>query len=439
MTINRKTWALLAGGLLSGGLTGCQTNMSGCDRLTVAGQIQQRSGHAMSPDNCRRADQLGETLTEERAVVLALWNNASFQEQLVDLGIARADLITAGLLPNPEFVYLFEVKDKPLRYAIDFPVEALWLRPIRVRAAQRESAKTCDRLVQAGLNLIRDVRQAYADVLLAKDRYRIAQESTQLRQKVSDIAETRLRAGDASPQEASIAKLDLLQAQQDRVKSEKEIPIAEERLRNLLGLGANPQAINLDASIPPMTETPDLEGLVNRAVTTRPDAQSAEEAIGAAEERLRLAKIGWIRFLGVADATSGKRTGHEFGPAVRVTVPIFNWNQGNIAKAEAELEKADWQLLNLQDQIRLDVRKAYAQYDQARSELAILQHKTRPEVDAAIRRVQKGYQEGNTNYVIVLETSRQLIDTSLREAQLNADLRRAWAELERSVGVHVAK
>jgi cobalt-zinc-cadmium efflux system outer membrane protein len=31
-------------------------------------------------------------------------------------------------------------------------------------------------------------------------------------------------------------------------------------------------------------------------------------------------------------------------------------------------------------------------------------------------------------------SARQLIDTQVREAQLNADLRRAWAELERSTG-----
>jgi len=36
--------------------------------------------------------------------------------------------------------------------------------------------------------------------------------------------------------------------------------------------------------------------------------------------------------------------------------------------------------------------------------------------------------------VLVLETSRQLIDTRAREAQLRADLTRAWAELERAVG-----
>jgi cobalt-zinc-cadmium efflux system outer membrane protein len=33
-----------------------------------------------------------------------------------------------------------------------------------------------------------------------------------------------------------------------------------------------------------------------------------------------------------------------------------------------------------------------------------------------------------------LETTRQLLDSRLRQEQLRAELRRAWADLERSVG-----
>ena len=58
----------------------------------------------------------------------------------------------------------------------------------------------------------------------------------------------------------------------------------------------------------------------------------------------------------------------------------------------------------------------------------------RPEVEAAIRRAQAAYQEGNVSIFVVLETTRQLLDSRLREAVLEADLRRFWAELERSVG-----
>src|SRR5262249_50563771 len=64
----------------------------------------------------------------------------------------------------------------------------------------------------------------------------------------------------------------------------------------------------------------------------------------------------------------------------------------------------------------------------------LLQSKTRPAVEDAIRAAEKSYQEGGASLVLVLETTRQLLDTRARDVLLQADARRAWAELERGVG-----
>src|SRR5262245_48870969 len=47
---------------------------------------------------------------------------------------------------------------------------------------------------------------------------------------------------------------------------------------------------------------------------------------------------------------------------------------------------------------------------------------------------ERAYKEGDTTPVVVLETTRQLLDAQGREAQLRADVRRAVAELECGVG-----
>ena len=46
-------------------------------------------------------------VTSQEAVAIALWNSPSFQATLADLGIARADVVEAGLLRNPIFSLLF--------------------------------------------------------------------------------------------------------------------------------------------------------------------------------------------------------------------------------------------------------------------------------------------------------------------------------------------
>jgi cobalt-zinc-cadmium efflux system outer membrane protein len=420
-------------------VAGCQTAPCAPDRSAVSVSLSQRVGHSV-PD-CIEPGEItfppGATLedgvTEDEAVSIALWNNAAFQELLVDLGLARGDLIQAGLLPNPEFVYYWPVSDKPFKYLFDLPIEALWLRPIRVRSAASEADRTAERLTQAGLDLMRDVRQAYADVVLAKERVRIAGESVTLRGRIAELAEARLKAGDISPQEGATARIDALQAQQDATRAGLEVPVLEERLRNLMGISPLRVPLTLDAGPPPRCGTLDTEFLTGEAIGSRPDALAAAEAVAAAEARVRLARIGWVRFLGIADATSGNN-GHVLGPALRVTVPLFNRNQGGVARAEAELERALRNQKTVEYQIILDVNRSYFQFQQACGELEILREKVRPEVEGAVRRAQGAYQEGNVPIFIVLETTRQLLDNYLREAQLHGDLRRSWAELERSVG-----
>ena len=105
-----------------------------------------------------------------------------------------------------------------------------------------------------------------------------------------------------------------------------------------------------------------------------------------------------------------------------------------MARAEAELQRAERNQQTVANQIILDVQRADLLFQQAAAEHDFVRNKVRPEVETAIRLAQAAYREGEVTYLIVLEVTRQLLDNYLREAILQGDLRRAWAELERSVG-----
>jgi cobalt-zinc-cadmium efflux system outer membrane protein len=432
-----RRWAVAAVVALT--VAGCHTPPA-CDRGNVAHAVEARFGPNLAPP--ARPDQVivppglaeGRPLAEDEAVVLALWNNAAFHEALVELDLTRADLVQAGLLPNPEFLYYFQAPQKPFRYLIDFALESLWLRPIRLKAAAAENRRACARLTQLALDLIRDTRQAYADLHLAADRVRVAERSVALREQVLALAEARLKEGVGSPLDVTTARIDALLARQDLTRVGYDVTAAGERLRNLTGLsGYNFPLLPDEAAFEARTAL-SVDELVAEALGGRPDAAAADSAARAAEHRVRFAKLGWFRFLGILDATTGTVTDHVFGPGLRVTVPIFNRNQGGIARAEADLEMLERRRLTVHNQIVQDVRTAHARYQQARAELDLLRGKTRPEVETSIRRAETAFKDGTVTYLIVLESQRQLIDTYAREAQLYADLRRAWAELERSVG-----
>ena len=112
-------------------------------------------------------------LTSQEAVAIALWNSPSFQATLADLGIARADLVEAGLLRNPVFSLLFPVGPKQLEWTLQFPIDALWQRPRRVAAAQLNAQAVGERLVWDALSLVAQTRTAHADAVIADRRLQL--------------------------------------------------------------------------------------------------------------------------------------------------------------------------------------------------------------------------------------------------------------------------
>jgi cobalt-zinc-cadmium efflux system outer membrane protein len=255
-----------------------------------------------------------------------------------------------------------------------------------------------------------------------------------VRGRIAQLADARVQAGDASPLEVAAARVDALQAEQEVIRATHEVAIAEERLRHVMGVGSDRSPLLLIESSTPLRPDLDAGALVSEATASRPDLLAAAEAVAAADQRAGLAQVNWVRFLGILDATSGRDTGHELSPAFRVTLPIFHRNQGMVSRAQAELDQALRQHETIRQRIILEVREAHERYTQAAAELAIVNSKVLPEVEAGVTRGENAYREGNLGYVVVLETTRQFLESLLRREQLLGELRRAWAELERGVG-----
>ena len=190
---------------------------------------------------------------------------------------------------------------------------------------------------------------------------------------------------------------------------------------------------------PPTPElSRDVESLVQQALDSRPDLQAAAFAVDAAERRARLSRYNWFRLVGILpDANGQGEKGFEAGPGMLVTVPIFHQNQGAIARAAAELERAQRQANTLRDTIVLEVRQAHARFRQAEADLAIWNDQVLPLAQRAVETADRAYRDGGASLFLVLDTSRQLLSSRGRQLEVTADLRRAAAELERSVGRRV--
>jgi len=368
-------------------------------------------------------------------VAVGLWNHPAYQELLADLEITRADVLQAAQLQNPQISTMFPLGPKQWEFTLNLPLDVLWLRPIRVAAAQLESKRVARRLVQDGLNVVRDVRVAHIDWQFAVARLKLAQEGFQLRSEIARIAEARLAAGELAELDVSAMRLDASFGEGEVVNAAAQADLARERLRYLLGIELTEFSITPTSTPGPLAAEFDADELVAEAVACRPDLRAVQLAVSAARQRADLARRDLWQLSGTLPDINGRGAkGFEAGPGLQMTLPIFHQNQGAVARAEADAERLRRQYVKLRDTIAWEVRQAHIQLCQARQDLAIWRDEVVPQAQVASTSARRALQEDGVSLLLVLETTRQRFTARQRELEAAAQVRRAMAELDRSVG-----
>ncbi|MCA9262513.1 MAG: TolC family protein [Planctomycetales bacterium] len=436
--VKRGGLLVMLAGLLSG-FTGCATPSSCCPHTAIRDQLDCRVGQDVQcvppcqfvlPSDAN----LDDGVTEDEAVAISLSNNSAFQSTVAQLGMSHGDRVQAGLLTNPNMSMFIPVGVKQWEWTLYLPLEAFVLRPHRLEIAESDYQRIANQLVQNGLTLVRDVRVAHADLILAERQLALGRESQELRRGISDVTQKQFDSGDISELETMTAEVDSLNAGAALALLEQDVEVARARLGLLMGIPAeSPPIFAVECVVYPDL-LPEPGSLVDEGLRCRPDVQAANWAVKAACQREELSRWLFLRFDAGMDANGKGSRGFELGPAFRFDIPLFNRNEGGRIRAGAEVVQAMHARDAVHDQIVQEIRTAAAQYAQASNSLAILRNEIIPALEKSREIAEKGYTDGGTDYLLVLQTTGQYIDAKSRLLTQEAALQRSWAELERSVG-----
>jgi outer membrane protein, heavy metal efflux system len=372
-------------------------------------------------------------LSEDEAVAVALWNNAAFQESLANLGFQRADLLLAGQLGNPSFVTLFPAGPKQFQFTALLPVEAFWLRPRRVAVAKIDLESASEQLVATGLDLVRNVRIAFVELVLAEDRLKAAAKSVEVQERIAELTRKRFEAGDVGGLESDLAAAVGLQSRQRLERHRRDESLARARLRQLLGLKEGDSIPALVRADIPAGQPIDEAELFRRALAARPELRANELALQAAAKRGQLSKAEAF-LVGAAFDVKGTPTGTQAGPGLNLTLPILNQNQGARARAEASSNVLVRRHLALQDRIQLEVREALTRREHALRELEIVRKRILPALESVANHARQSLAAGDVSPGVLLESERSLADGQVLLAEAVAEVHRSEAELLRAVG-----
>ncbi|MCY1043621.1 TolC family protein [Corallococcus sp. bb12-1] len=381
-----------------------------------------------------------ERLDEGTAVAVALWNSAALQADMAQLGVSRADLAEAGALPNPTFSLLMPVGPRTIETSLLLPLFSLWQRPARVAAAKVQVEQVARGLVQNGLDLARDVRVAHADWVLARKRREALAELAALWSRTFELVQARLAAGDATQVEVASLRAEARLAEDTARRATTDARLARERLRLLMGVVRSPLFEQAEPLEPPQDTRAlrPLAELLQLAQAARPDVRAAELGIQGAGDRLGWERSRIVQLLARLDTKPSTAADGSpkalWVPGFQLEVPLFNWNPGGTGRAEAELMRASSRYLLLRQQVTNEVLTAREGALQATLSLEAFQSDILPALTAASDGVRKAFEAGDAPYLQVLESLRRLADARLRALDIEADLRRALAQLDRSLG-----
>ena len=385
----------------------------------------------------------------DQAIDLALAHNHSIKASRTLILQNQAQEITANLRPNPtlgadtQFVPFFSPQDfsgdnlnqtQQFDIGIGYLFERGHKRQRRLQAARDQTAVTRAQVGDAERSLAFNVGQQFVSVLLAESTLQFAQQDLKSFQQTVDISEAQLKAGYIGEGDYLKIKLQLLQFQTD-VSSARLAKIqALVGLREFLGYKSVPADYDVIGDLAYQPLNANLEDLQTKALRERPDFRAAELGITAAQSQILLAKANAkVDVNGTYDFThvSGENTASIF---VNFELPIFNRNQGEIARTGYALTQAQEQQQAASDTVLSDVANAY---EAVRSNDEVVQLYTSGYLKQAqdSRDISEyAYKRGAASLLDFLDAERSYRSVQLAYRQALASYMTAVEQLKEAVG-----
>ncbi len=461
---------------------GCATVNPGPDYDRTAAHVEAATGHGFPfrPDADERTIQdrvqglLDDGLTARAAAEVCMLNNRGLRAALYDVGAARADVVQAGLPSNPTLSLGLRFPDAGglanFEAALAQNLADLWQIPARKRAADRELDRTVLRVAREVSAAAFDAKTAYYRARQAERTREIAGDSVQIARQVLDLALARQQAGAGSEVDANLARAGVQDAELALRAATLETFEARSALAVLLSLRVPPDTLKLAEPLPepPDWSVPD-DALLALAGAHRLDVQAAETAARVAWARVREEQLKLFPTLEVGvgfgrderrapegrniladslrasldarepqvDIAPKEKSGGEdtiLGPTLGVELPVFNQNQGGIARAQFEYEQSRKLLENLQVQVDQEVRLASARARTAWDNAAFYRDQVLPLRETSLELARAAYQAGRTPLFNVLEAQRALLTARAGYAESLQASAAALVELEKATG-----
>jgi len=308
------------------------------------------------------------------AVSIFLQQNLQLVAARYDIDTVDAEKLTARLRPNPQFSVASAdlpldfsgnvLTEQSFSYGISQTFELGGKRRKRIDAANANSDLARAEFQMVVWQLTNDLKKKFYAVLLAESLLKLAKENQTTFEETLKHTTELFQLGEISGLDLRRLEVEKLKFDTDVANSEKDYELAVRDLRVTLGGDYRAMEIDVAGTLDYQSYEFSLSDLRDKALAARPDLKAAQLSERSADASIRLQDAQRIPDLtlgaGIDQVPTGTST-YTFG--VGVTLPVFDRNQGERAKALIQRRKAENEQQLITNQVLSDVDKALVAFE----------------------------------------------------------------------------
>jgi outer membrane protein TolC len=326
--------------------------------------VWARDDASRSQTQTRVGALLAQPLSADDAVQIALLNNPGLQAAFNTLGIAEADRIAAGRLPNPGFSIGRMTRGSEVEWerSLHLNLARLLTMPMRIGIEQRLFEQTRQALVLEVLRLAAETRRAWVAAVAAGQTAQYQQQAMEAAEASAELARRMAQAGNWSKLKQAREQSFYADAALALARAEQAKGQARERLVRLMGLDHG-GSVQLPDRLPDLPEAlPRLPDIEQQAMDSRLDLQMVKLQTEALAKNLGLTRS--TRFINVLELGISHNSSNEEpvqrGYEISFELPLFDWGQTRVVAAGSRYRQALERARETAVNARSEVREAYA-------------------------------------------------------------------------------
>jgi cobalt-zinc-cadmium efflux system outer membrane protein len=373
------------------------------------------------PGRAQTTPSAQKTITLEELQQMALQNNPTFRQSAANIQAAEGRKRQSGSYPNPTVGYQgeqirggsFHGGEQGFFVQQDIVLGGKLGLNRKIFDQELKEAET--EAEEQKLRVVTNVRMSYTQAVAA-------QQTLELRQNLSKLADD---AVETSHQLANVGQADapdVLESEVEAQQAQLAVAMAEQNqqrvwkaLAAVVGIPRLP-LMKLEGKL---EDTPPVNAdeLVEKIVNESPAVRIAELGVKRAEAALARAKREPIPDLQLRGGmqqngellSDGRAVGLQGFADVGVRIPIFDRNQGNIAIAKAEAERAEREVERVKLVLRERTASVVLNYTFSQTAVDRYKNQMIPRAQKAYEMYTKKYQEMAAAYPQVLIAQRTLM------------------------------